>query len=58
MDGAAIGQSVEDMVKQLYRGKDIVEINTTNLDYKNWHQSYHELSSKVIDQNPDVVYQV
>ena len=57
MDGVAIGQSVEDMVKKLYKGKNILEVDTAHLDYKNRHQSYHELSSKVLDQNPDVLYQ-
>ena len=57
MDWAAIGQSVEDMVKELYKGKTIVEIDTKNLDFKNWHQSYHEKSSKVLDDKADVLYQ-
>ncbi|MEI6425887.1 MAG: DUF2779 domain-containing protein [Candidatus Absconditabacteria bacterium] len=57
MDGEAIGQSVEDMVKKLYNEKSIVEIDTTNLDYKNRHKSYHEKSNKAFFQKPDVLYQ-
>ena len=57
MDGEAIGQSVEDMVKELYKGKDIVEIDTKHLDYKNRHKSYHEMTIKAIDKKADVLYQ-
>jgi ABC-type branched-subunit amino acid transport system substrate-binding protein len=57
MDGEAIGQSVEDMVKELYKSKDIVEIDTKHLDYKNRHKSYHELTLKAIDKKADVLYQ-
>ncbi len=57
MDWAAIGQSVEDLVKQLYKDKIMIEIDTTNLDYKHRHQSYHQKSSKALDEKPDVLYQ-
>jgi hypothetical protein len=45
------------MVKMLYTRKSIVEIDTTNLDYKNRHKSYHEKTNKAFDKNPDVLYQ-
>jgi hypothetical protein len=52
-----MGQTVEDMVKKLYTGKTIAEVDTKHLDYKSRHQSYAELSSKSLAQNPDVLYQ-
>jgi len=57
MDGAAIGQSVEDMVKLYYKNKEIAEVDTSKIDFKDWHKSYHKLSMEVITQDKDVIYQ-
>ncbi len=57
MDWAAMGQSVEDIAKKLYAGKTIAEIDTKHIGYKARHRSYHELTTKVVEQNPDVIYQ-
>lgn len=57
MDWAAIGQSVENMVKQLYAGKDMIEVNTADIGPHNRHQVYDEFSRKAIEFNPDVAYQ-
>lgn len=57
MDWAAMGQTVEDMVKKLYAGKTIAEVESKKINYKNRHKSYAELTSKALAQNPDVVYQ-
>lgn len=57
MDWAAMGQAVEDMVKKLYAGKTIAEVNSKNIDYQDRHHSYHQLSSKLLEQTPDVLYQ-
>lgn len=57
MDGAAIGQSVEDMVKKLFSDKTITEIDSKKLGFKGWHKSYHIMTSKALDQSPEVLYQ-
>lgn len=57
MDWATMGQAVEEMVKKLYKGKTIAEVDTKHLDYRARHQSYAELSNKTLVQNPDVIYQ-
>ena len=57
MDGAAMGQAVEDMVKKLYADKTIAEVDSKNIDFRNRHQSYNELTQKVLEQTPEVLYQ-
>jgi len=52
-----MGQAVEDMVKKLYKGKTIAEVNSKNINYQDRHHSYHQLSSKLLEQTPDVLYQ-
>ncbi|HBB04598.1 TPA: hypothetical protein DCZ39_07040 [Patescibacteria group bacterium] len=48
---------MEDMVRKLYAGKTIADIDTKNLGFKARHKTYHTLSSKALDQNADVIYQ-
>lgn len=57
MDGAAMGQAVEDMVKKLYSDKTIAEVDTKNLNFRARHKSYAELTQKTLEQNTDVLYQ-
>jgi len=57
MDGATMGQMVEDMVKKLYDGKTIANIESTNLGFKNRHQSYHNRTQQALPREHDVVYQ-
>ena len=57
MDWATVWQSVEDMVMRYYKDKEIAIVNTDKINFKNWHQSYHDLTMKVFDTNKDIIYQ-
>ena len=57
MDWLAIGEEVEQAVLKLLEWKQIVTVSTKNLDFKNWHQSYHQETQKVIATDPEVIYQ-
>lgn len=56
MDGATIGQEVEDMVLAQYQEKEITIIDTNNMR-SNWHQTYHDRTMKALEQHPDILYQ-
>lgn len=56
MDGIAIGQSVEDIVKNLYAPIVITEIDTTNMR-KNRHQTYHDRTMEMVWSDPEILYQ-
>ncbi|MFA5748019.1 MAG: DUF2779 domain-containing protein [Candidatus Absconditabacterales bacterium] len=55
IDGATIGQEVEDVVKQLFESKNIAEVKLE--DFKNFHQNYAKATDKVMALSPDVIYQ-
>ncbi len=57
MDGAVIGQVVEDQVKLYYHGKTFAEVDTSKIDFRNWHCSYHGLTMDVVKTGPEVIYQ-
>ncbi len=57
MDGIAVGQSTEDVFLKLYRGKNIITIDTQKIDPNDWHTSYHKLTQAVLDVQPAVIYQ-
>jgi len=57
MDWATVWQSVEDMVMCYYKDKEIAIVDTDKINFKNWHQSYYDLTMKVFDTNKDIIYQ-
>lgn len=56
MDGVAIGQSVEDIVKELYETKSISMIDTQNMRTDR-HGTYHQRTVSVMTEKTDVIYQ-
>jgi len=57
MDWLAVGQATEDMVLQLYKNKEIATVDTSKINFSNWHKSYHELTQTTISNKPEVLYQ-
>jgi len=57
IDGLAIGQSVEDVVKMFLKWKKIISPDLTQIKFYDWHNSFHKLTEEIIKKNPDVVYQ-
>lgn len=57
MDAISIGQEVEDTVASLWQWKKILTVDTSDLDFKDWHGSYLRLSMQTLEQQPDIVYQ-
>lgn len=57
MDGAAIGQSVEDLVKELFADMTMVSIDGSKVDFKDRHASYHRLTMDAIASGATVIYQ-
>ncbi len=56
MDGLAIGQSVEDLVKQIYPDKKIYLIDTEKMR-SNRHGTYHQRTIKVMEGATGIIYQ-
>ena len=57
MDWFAVGQATEDMVLQLYKDKEIATVDTSKINFSNWHKSYHQLTQTTISNKPEVLYQ-
>lgn len=59
MDGLAVGQATEDIVLQYYqqKNKTIATVGTNAIDFRNWHQSYHQLTQAVFQHRPEILYQ-
>jgi len=57
MDGAAIGQSVEDLVKELFADMTMVSVDGSKVDFKDRHRSYHQLTMDAIASGAAVIYQ-
>lgn len=56
MDGLAIGQSVEEMVKRIYPDRTIALIDTEKMR-KDRHGTYYQRTMKVMEQATGVIYQ-
>jgi len=56
MDGLAIGQSVEELVKQIYPDHTIALIDTEKMR-KDRHATYHSRTIKVMEKATGVIYQ-
>ncbi|HRX63774.1 MAG TPA: DUF2779 domain-containing protein [Candidatus Absconditabacterales bacterium] len=55
MDGALIGQEVENMVKKLRDPKDISIVSGYNT--KDFHNTYHQATQKSLDHDMPIIYQ-
>ncbi|MCK9467680.1 MAG: DUF2779 domain-containing protein [Candidatus Absconditabacterales bacterium] len=56
MNGALIGQEVENMVKKLREAKDISVVSGYN-PKGNFHKEYHDATQKTISFGPKIIYQ-
>ncbi|MGH1433808.1 MAG: hypothetical protein ACRBG0_05055 [Lewinella sp.] len=57
MDGLAIGEEVEQAALNLFSTKDITTVDTRQLNFANWHQSFHDQTMKLLAEEPEVLYQ-
>lgn len=57
MDGLAIGEEVEQAALQLYDADDVVTVDTRQLNFSRWHESFHEQTMTLLEQEPNVLYQ-
>ncbi len=55
MNGAEIGQSVEDAVMKLWEGKTVREVKMDG--FYDFHRTYDRLSKEALAESPDVLYQ-
>jgi hypothetical protein len=56
MDGAAIGQAVEDAVLSTYTDQTVTTIDTTEMR-DDRHGTYHARTIKALEENPAILYQ-
>jgi hypothetical protein len=45
------------MVLQLYKDKEIATVDTSKINFSDWHNSYHKLTQEVVANKPEVIYQ-
>jgi hypothetical protein len=45
------------MMLQLYKDKEITTVETSNINFSDWHNSYHKLTQEVVSNKPKVIYQ-
>ncbi|NOZ43859.1 MAG: hypothetical protein GXP45_01655 [bacterium] len=57
MDGIAVGKATEDKVLDLYKNKQVVQVDTHDINFSDWHNSYYKLTQKVLSEMPELLYQ-